>query len=173
MVQVRLQRLNYLHYQRGAAWDNLLSESFAYYAHSATIPGMTLNKADVNYYAGRFSVPTAVSYEHNWTTKILLDQDFTLYKTLRSWQEQLSSYHYNGGGARIIPNINIRLKILNAEHTGFTTSYVLAGVWPKQVQGTPVKYEQNANPIHLQVQFSYQYCYEDPDFTAQANPLKA
>lgn len=145
---------------------------FSYYAHSATIPSPTLNKADVNYYAGRFTVPTTVTFEHNWTTKILVDQGFTLYNALRSWQEDLSSYYYNSGGRRVIPNMNIRIKILNAEHDYFTTAYVLAGVWPKQIQSQPLKYEQTSNPTFINVQFSYQYCYEDTTFNASENPLK-
>lgn len=146
---------------------------FTYYAQSGDIPTATLNKATTNYFAGRFTVPTVRTWDHNWSTQILMDENLTIYHVLRDWQQLMSSYRNNGGGYRILPDVNLRVSILDGTHQYITTSYVLAGVWPKDIGEIQLQYANEASINPLQVSFSYQYAYQDSDLNAAANdPLR-
>lgn len=150
-------------------------QMFSYYAQGADIPQATLNKATTNYFAGKFHVPTVRTWDHTWNTQIILDQDLFMYHVMREWMELMSSYRFNGGGYRVLPDVNLRIKVLDSTHQHFTTSFVLCGVWPKDVSQIQLQYQDSAQVNQLPVSFSYQYSFEDPDLdnTLSADPLKA
>lgn len=140
------------------------NEQLTYYAQSASIPGISVKNAQTKFFAGKFNVPTVIQYEHNWKIDIILDQELTMYKKFIQWQKFMSDYKYSGGGVRVIPDINMRVNILNSDHTGYTTSFILAGIWPNDVANIDVSYEGNVQLKKASIQFRYQYVYEDPSF---------
>lgn len=147
-------------------------ENFTYYAQSGSIPKFTVNKAAVNYYATEFRTPTVIQYEHDWSVKILLEQDMIMYEKLRTWMKLMTNLENSGGGIKTIPNINMRISLMNAEHTYFTTSYVMVGIWPTQIPKISLKYESGSSQaMTLDCKFKYQYCYRDDEFDLSQDPL--
>lgn len=149
-------------------------QNFSYYAQSASLPKFSVQKAKAAFYGNEFRVPTVIQYEHDWSIKVLLEQDMIMYDKLRAWMDIISDLKNNGGGLKTIPNINMRILLLNSQHTEFTTSYVLTGVWPTNVGEIGLAYKQDdgeAKTIDLKIK--YQYCYEDPNFDTKADPLNA
>lgn len=147
-------------------------ENFTYYAQSGSIPKFTVNKAAVNYYATEFRTPTVIQYEHDWSVKILLEQDMIMYEKLRTWMKLMTNLENSGGGIKTIPNINMRISLMNAEHTYFTTSYVMVGIWPTQIPKINLKYESGSSQaMTLDCKFKYQYCYRDDAFDLSQDPL--
>ena len=146
--------------------------NFTYYAQSASLPKFQINKATASYYGTQFRVPTTIQYDHNYTVKILIEQDMIMYEKLRLWMRKISDLRLNGGGIKTIPSVAMRLNLLDSTHQVFTTSYVLEGVWPSNIPSINLEYKQDdTTPIMLDCQFKYQYCYRDDDFDTSNNPL--
>lgn len=149
-------------------------QNFSYYAQSAKLPKFSIKRAKAAYYGIDFRVPTVITFDHSWTCKILLEQDMIIYEKLRDWYKLISDLSKNGGGIKTIPNINLRISLLNAEHTHFTTSYVLTGVWPNKIPELSLAYKADDNEAKmLDVEFKYQYCYKDDSFKSDDDPLNA
>lgn len=149
-------------------------QNFTYYAQSASLPKFQIQKATATYYGTQFRVPTTIQYEHEYSVKILIEQDMIMYEKLRTWMKMISDLRSNGGGIKTIPSVAMRLNILDSSHQYFTTSYVMEGVWPLTIPAITLKYQQDDNnPITLDCKFKYQYCYRDDDFDTSGNPLNA
>lgn len=146
---------------------NSPDQTLTYYAQSASIPGVSIKNAQAKFFAGKFNVPTVIQYEHNWKIDIILDQDLTMYKKFIEWQKFMSDYKFSGGGVRVIPDISMRVNVLNSDHSGFTTSFILAGIWPNDVAQIDVSYDGNAQIKKAAIEFRYQYVYQDPSFDPQ------
>lgn len=150
----------------------LPDQNFTYYAQSASLPKFQIQKADVPYYGTAFRVPTVLTFDHDWSCRILIEQDMVMYEKLRAWQKMISSLEQSGGGIKTIPDISLRINMLNAQHTEFTRSYVLTGVWPTSIPEIPLKYENNVSTaMTIDAKFKYQYCYPDDDFSTNLDPL--
>lgn len=147
-------------------------QNFSYWAQSASIPGFNINKADVNFYGGKFHVPACKTYEHDFSCQILLDQDLTMYKKLDTWLKMISRYELSGGGIKVIPTCKLRIKLLDSEHQYFTTSFVMEGVWIKSLSSVAFEYSgPDVSPLMVNAGFSMQYYYEDKDLDLTMDPL--
>lgn len=165
---------DYSGYQPFTLFNNSESpdQNFTYYAQSASLPKIGIVKSKASYYGTEFRIPTVIQYEHDYTVKILLEQDMIMYEKLRQWMRMISDLKYNGGGIKSIPSVALRLNLLDSTHQNFTTSYVLEGVWPTNIAEIPLKYAQDDNtPVSCDCKFKYQYCYRDDSFgTSTPNP---
>ena len=151
---------------------NQPDQNFTYYAQSAKLPSYEIVKAEIPYYGTKFRPPTVIKYEHDFNVKVLLEQDMIMYEKFREWQRLISSLRLSGGGSKTIPNINMRISLLDASHTYFTTSYVLCGVWPTEVPELKFEYKGDDNTaMTCDIKFKYQYCYRDDSFTTADDPL--
>ena len=72
-------------------------QNFTYYAQSASLPQINIVKGTAHYFGTQFRIPGTVQYQHDYTVKILLEQDMIMYDKLRYWMRQLSDLKYNGG----------------------------------------------------------------------------
>lgn len=105
-----------------------------------------------------------MKYEHNFQTKILLDQDLTMYNKLDTWLKMISRLQLSGGGMKTIPTIKMRIRLLDSEHQYFTTSIVMEGVWINKLGPINLKYAAgDATPLTVDVEFRMQYYYKDDD----------
>ena len=149
-------------------------QNFSYYAQSARLPAFEISKATASYYGTEFRLPTVIKYQHDWDVTLLLEQDMIMYEKLRSWMKMISDLSMNGGGYKTIPNVDMRISLLNSDHTMFTTSYRMVGVWPTNIPEIKLEYKQDdTSPITLPAKFKYQYCYRDDNFDGSGDPLAA
>ena len=153
---------------------NNVENNFSYYAQSATLPAVTVNKADIPYFGKAFHVPTSIQYEHDWTIKFLLTENMNIYEGLRQWMLMFSNLRLSGGGYKLVPNIDMRISLLNAAQTHFTSSQVLVGCWPNDLSDLKQEYKDNDNNVATcNLKIKYQYCYRDDNFNGRGNPLRA
>lgn len=144
--------------------QNNPDQNFSYWAQSAKIPKFEIPKVSVPYYATDFRIPACMKYEHNFQTKILLDQDLTMYNKLDTWLKMISRLQLSGGGMKTIPTIKMRIRLLDSEHQYFTTSIVMEGVWINKLGPINLKYAAgDATPLTVDVEFRMQYYYKDDD----------
>ena len=152
------------------------AKNISYYFKSTTIPGFNLNNGQMTYLGTQFRLPGNVVFTHSWTASLLLEQNFTAYKGFRRWQEDISSLTRDGGGNKAIPNVKVRLSILNPDMETRSNAIILEGVWVKNVQQLPLRYNNGGgdNP-DCQIEFRYQYNYLDNPgaFDMSTDPLKA
>jgi hypothetical protein len=104
---------------------NDMEKNLTYHAQSAKLPAFKINKAKIPFYGNDFRTPTVVQFDHDWDTEILVDQNMRIYEAARAWLRSYSDLKYSGGGKRVIPNVQVRINILDTFHQNFTTSYVL------------------------------------------------
>jgi hypothetical protein len=96
-----------------------------------------------------------------------------MYDKMKQWMRDLSDLKYNGGGTKKIPNVDLRLNLLDSTHQFCTTSFVMVGAWPAAVSELKLDYKDgDATPLQLAVSFKYQYCYRDDNFDTSADPLR-
>jgi hypothetical protein len=148
-------------------------KNLTYHAQSATIPAFTIDKAKIPFYGNTFRTPTVVKFDHNWKVELLLDQNMRIYEAARAWLRYYSDLKFSGGGNRVVPNVGIRINILDTYHQTFTTSYVIEGCWPTGVTDLKLEYKDNDTNIQkFTLNLKYQYCFEDPIFDAgTSDPL--
>ena len=48
-----------------------------------------------------------------------------MFDKLKRWMNHISDIKNNGGGTRKIPNVDLRLNLLDSTHQNFTTSFVM------------------------------------------------
>lgn len=149
------------------------SQTFSYWAQSASIPGFNINKTDVNFYGAKFHVPACKTYEHDFSTNILIDQDMIMYKKLETWLKMISRYEISGGGIKVIPTCKLRVKLLDSEHQYFTTSVVMDGAYITSLAATTFDYSSgpDVTPITVAATFKIQYYYRDDDLDLAMDPL--
>lgn len=96
-----------------------------------------------------------------------------MFNKLKAWMKHISDIKYNGGGTKKIPNVDLRLNLLDSTHKHFTTSFVMVGVWPTSMSEIKLAYKDSDNtPLQLTANFKYQYCYRDDNFDTSADPLR-
>jgi hypothetical protein len=143
-------------------------DDIAYFAQSATIPKYSISVAKMVYYGTEFRQPGVKTYDHNWSCDILIDRDLTIYNKLKAWREQISSLKLSGGGVKTIPNVKLRVSILDSTMQTKQTSFILEGVWPSKMPSLELGYENgDATPMKVGIEFKYQYAYEDENITTE------
>lgn len=148
--------------------------NFTYYAQSARLPQINIVKGRASYFGTEFRVPGTIQYQHDYSVKILLEQNMNMYEKLRIWMRRLSDLRLDGGGNRLIPNVALYLNLLKSDHKEISTRYVLEGVWPTRISDIGLKYAQNdTTPLTVTCDFKYQYCYRDDDFQGTNDPMRA
>jgi hypothetical protein len=96
-----------------------------------------------------------------------------MFDKLKRWMNHISDIKNNGGGTKKIPNVDLRLNLLDSTHQKFTTSFVMVGVWPTSISETSLAYKNgDNNALTLTASFKYQYCYRDDNFDTSADPLR-
>ena len=132
-----------------------------------------INKTDVNFYGAKFHVPACKTYEHDFSTNILIDQDMIMYKKLETWLKMISRYEISGGGIKVIPTCKLRVKLLDSEHQYFTTSVVMDGAYITSLAATTFDYNggPDVTPITVAATFKIQYYYRDDDLDLTMDPL--
>lgn len=80
---------------------------------SAVLPQNQIQTQDIFYYGKRFTVPTSQQVQHEWSTSVILTNSMDSYMELRRLMLQFSSLENNMGGRRTVPNLDIKIDILN------------------------------------------------------------
>lgn len=153
------------------------AHNITYYIQSATFPGVDMATGTATFLGKDFKLPGPAKYAHSWTANILLEQSLTPYYGFRKWQEEISSFKNDGGGFKGIPNVKIRLSVLDSSGMTKTQAVILEGVWVKSVGEMSFSYKDGGgDPIKsFPIEFRFQYNYmDDPrKFDASTDPLKA
>ncbi len=149
--------------------------NISYYIQSANIPGVTLTTVNVPFLGTEFRSPGVKQFQHTWNCNILLVQNFKIYDGFRRWQEHISSLKLDGGGDRAIPDVNVRISILDPTSQYKNKSFVLEGVWVQSVGNLALAYKQGGGDIQnrFPIALRYQYVYKDDAFDNSTDPLKA
>ena len=150
------------------------SQNISYFVQSAKIPGYKLVNGKSVFLGTEFRIPGVLQFGHNWTVEILLNQSMFAYKGLQNWRRYMSRLEIDGGGTKIIPNVQAKIYLLSPDHQSFVNSYILEGVWIKKLGDLQLAYTNGgAEPLKCSADFRYQYVYPDPDFKElDADPLK-
>lgn len=149
------------------------SKNITYFVQSTDIPGYKMQNGKTVFMGTEFRIPGIRKYEHNWAPQILLDENMFAYRGLQQWREKISSLKIDGGGQKIIPNVQARLSLLSPDHQSKVAAFILEGVWIKSLGDISLAYSANGggDVIKIPATFRYQYVYPDPSFDQANDPL--
>lgn len=148
-----------------------VNENLTYYIKSASIPQSEIKNANVAFLAAGFVVPGIISYPEDWTVDILLDQDLTMYRRLKMWHEEISSYRLDGGGKKVIPHVTANVNLLDNTMQNIVRRYVMEGCWIQELGNVDFKYEEGSSTVQkCTCKFAMQYFYE---VQGEQDPLQA
>ena len=148
------------------------SKNITYYVQSAKIPGYTLANGKTTFLGTEFRIPGVLTFDHNWSVQVLLNQSMFAYKGLQTWRRSISRLEIDGGGIKTIPNVQARISLLSPDHQSLVKSFILEGIWIKSLGELQLKYTNGGGePLKCSAEFRYQYVYPDPDFNMQGDPL--
>ena len=161
------------------AFENIIFEinrstridNITYYVQSTSIPNVKIGNVNVPFFAAGFEVPGVITYPDSWSVKIILDQDLTQYKRLRSWQEAMSNYQYSGGGYKTIPNVVACVNLLDNTMQNVVKEYMMEGIWIQKLGDVSFEYKEGENGVATcDCTFTLQYWYEAE---TEQDPLNA
>lgn len=136
---------------------------FSFYVKSSSVPKVEIDQAEVAFLSQKFVIPKQVKYGETWTCKILLNGNIEIYKALYDWQEEFASLKNNGGGIKVIPNVNATVKLLDQTFNigSPKNRFTLVGVFPSNIPKIDLQYENQASIVEVDCTLTYQYMYHD------------
>ena len=147
--------------------SNDVNRSITYYVKSSSIPEVTIEETTVSFLSQEFVIPKQVAYGNEWTCQVMLDQNMYHYRTLYAWQNTFARLQLDGGGSKIIPNVQAHVCLLDASLQNIIHKFTLEGVFPTKIPDLTMEYQNQANIVDFSCTFTYQYLYDDRD----GNPL--
>lgn len=139
-------------------------KNITYYVQSASIPGYQLVNGKTTFMGTEFRIPGVLKYNHSWSVNILLNENMFAYVGLQTWRRYISRLEIDGGGIKTIPNVQARVSVLSPDHQQIVNSYILEGVWIKELGEINLAYANGGgNVMKCTAQFRYQYVYPDYD----------
>lgn len=152
-------------------------EKLQFFATAASVPGRTLESADVPYQGMTLRVPNNVTFNSPWAVTVRCDLDMVVRKAIEKWQQEYADLKMGGGGDKKIPSYTAHVDLLGHDlkimsnkteakfgNTGKT--YVLMGIYPESYDDITLD-TSDTGIATFGVNFAYQYWYDK----AENNPL--
>lgn len=134
------------------------TKDLTFYAKSTSLPETSMKTTPVSFLAAGFRFPGIVNYTDSWSVNVLMDQHLYIYTALRQWQELMSSWVYNNGGKKTIPNIDADLLLLNNTSTDVLRRFKMRGIFIKELPELPMEYKEgSSDSVTINVTFTMQW----------------
>ena len=117
-----------------------IENNLTFFAQSTSLPQSELTTTEVTYFAQTFKFPGIVNYTNEWNVTILLDQQLSIYRQLKAWQEMMASIVRNSGGNKTIPDVRGDLQLLNNYGQQIDRRYTIEGIFPTDLPAISMKY---------------------------------
>lgn len=138
--------------------------SIAFQAKGAQLPESTVGEIIVPYQGRQVKVPGDRVYQ-DWTITVISDEAMNLRKEFEKWNKLLNDHVRNtpDGDSLEGPGIyewtmNTTAEVHSLSRTGKTShSYVLYGVFPKEVSSVDLAYDNNDTAMEFTVTLTYSY----------------
>ena len=134
-------------------------DNLQFYATSTTLPGKTLNVADIPYFGQNFKIPTSAVYSGEWTMSTRVDNALEIKKALDKWMDNFADLRSNGGGDKRVPSSTVIIDLLDSQLQNITDTFTLVGVWPSTM-GDLTLDQSVSDPLTMDMTLQYQYWYK-------------
>jgi hypothetical protein len=154
-----------------------IDTAFHFYARGAKLPRYTMSTAELSFHGQKFTIPTIVKFEHEYSINVYCDKKLMLWKYFKNWIDEMSQFSQSGGvemdgilrGVRGVPNTQLWLQLLTDPMFNSPTqsapgddtivdTYIMEGMFPTSVGELEWSHD-NAEVQTFQLGFSYQYFY--------------
>lgn len=150
----------------GGEFDPNLTElkNIELYVNTTTLPGKSLERADIFRYGFNFKKPSRVIYTDTISVDMRVDAELKVHKAVSQWMDTFYNLQTGGGGERTLPLYNLKLYILDKDLNLVEGSktIILAGAYPSNIGDVNLTQEGSAIAI-CPVEFTYQYWYYEED----------
>lgn len=140
-----------------------LGDDIKYYFQSSQIPGTQLSVTNVAYFGTQFRAPGVKQFRHNWSSDILLLDDFAIYDSFKNWHSSISNLNMQGGGEKKVSEVKITLNLLNKDgEVDKDHCWHMEGVWIKTIGELQLAYANGgSDPAKFKAEFRYQYVWNE------------
>ena len=150
----------------GGSFDPNLTElkNIQFYVNTTTLPGKSLERADVFHFGFNFKKPSRLIYTDTIAVDMRVDSDLEVHKAVSAWMDTFYNIGEGGAGERTLPLYNLKLYVLDKDLNVVEGSktIILSGVYPSNVGDINLTHEGSAVAI-APVEFTYQYWYYEED----------
>lgn len=150
----------------GGDFDPNLTElaNIQFYVNTTTMPGKSLERADVFHFGFNFKKPSRMIYTDTIAVDMRVDSALEVHKAVSEWMDTFYGLAEGGAGERTLPQYNLKLYVLDKDLNVVEGSktMVLAGAYPSNVGDINLTHEGSAVAI-CPVEFTYQYWYYEED----------
>lgn len=147
----------------------MIGKNIKYYVKSSSIPAVELTDQEVSFLSQKFVVPKTIKFGDTWDVKVICTQDMRQYKSLLAWQDYYSDIRNNGGGNKVVPNVDAHVCLLDGSHQNVVKEIILKGVFPTNIPKIQMQYGNQTQIADFSCTFTYQYLYDKVD----GDPLRA
>jgi len=153
-------------FTNGGAFDPNLTvlKDVGFYVNTTTLPGKSLERADIFHFGFNFKKPSRVIYTDTIAVDMRVDADLELHKAVSDWMDTFYNLAEGGSGERGLPLYNLKLYILDKDLNIVEGSktIILVGAYPSNIGDINLTHEGSAVAI-VPVEFTYQYWYYEED----------
>lgn len=131
---------------------------FDIWCQGTDLPGRSLSVLEVKKHNFTLRMPDRITYDGTWTVSVILDLSLKGYKALLEWQRYYSSFYYDMGGERGLPETKGIITLLdNKFEKSDAGEFKIYGIFPSQVPSISLK-QDSSNYLTPQVTFTYSWC---------------
>lgn len=153
-------------FTNGGSFDPNLTElaNIHFYVNTTTLPGKSLERADVFHFGLNFKKPSRVIYTDTIAVDMRVDANLEVHKAVSEWMDTFYSLAEGGSGERTLPQYNLKLYVLDKDLNVVEGSktIVLAGAYPSNIGDINLTHEGSTVAI-CPIEFTYQYWYYEED----------
>ena len=137
-------------------------KDFNFYAQGFTLPGRTIEQANVSFQGMTFRLPNNMTYTGTITLEVNSDEMMIVRSTCELWMNIYADLIKGGGGKKLIPNFKVAMQLLdsNLDQENIMKTYTIYGCWPSNV-GDVAFGQDNTAIAKFPMTLVYQYYIED------------
>lgn len=131
------------------------TEKFGYYVKSTSLPASNLERVST-YWQGQEYKMSGVQRFEDWTVSFNVDNDASVLKKFRDWQNIIHNSDSNIYGLPISYMVDQEVHLLGMETGETICMYKLYGAWPSDIGAVALDYGTNEFAT-VDITFTYQY----------------
>lgn len=133
-----------------------IAQKLSFTCKATSIPGMIIGEAPAAYKGRQLKFPGDISF-NDWSVTVLIDNDFLGRSVFEKWQNMMMGYESNTTQSGFMAPSKVfgsgTIKQLDREDNVIQT-YVVQGMFPKDVGELTLGYDQNDQIMEQQVTFA-------------------
>lgn len=138
------------------AGQGIDGRDFQFKCKASSLPATTIAPIEVAYLGRKIKIPGDREYE-DWTTTVLMDEDYTIHGQLYDWFNSINNTVSNvsSGDLQSLKEDAIITTLKRDGSDGI--KYKVVGMWPTSVPAVELSWDGGSEPVELEITFAIDY----------------